>query len=72
MLSEYRQRFSDFHTELHREDFLFRAGRNETAIPRISAVSIAICLEPPPSPICAQNSKLNPHTERLREEASIG
>jgi len=27
MLSEYRQRFSDFHTELHREDFLFRSGR---------------------------------------------
>jgi len=28
MLSEYRQRFSDFHTELHRDDFLFRSGRN--------------------------------------------
>ncbi|HKQ74684.1 MAG TPA: hypothetical protein VJ810_13415 [Blastocatellia bacterium] len=27
MLSEYRQRFSDFHTELHRENFLFRSGR---------------------------------------------
>ncbi len=29
MLSEYRQRFSDFHTHLHREDFLFRMGRKE-------------------------------------------
>ncbi|MGH9754365.1 MAG: hypothetical protein ACREA2_16420 [Blastocatellia bacterium] len=27
MLSEYRQRFGDFHTELHREDYLFRSGR---------------------------------------------
>lgn len=26
MLSEYRQRFGDFHTELHREDYLFRSG----------------------------------------------
>jgi hypothetical protein len=26
MLSEYRQRFSDFYTELHREDYLFRSG----------------------------------------------
>jgi hypothetical protein len=29
MLSEYRQRFSDFHTRLYREEFLFRAGRKE-------------------------------------------
>jgi len=27
MLSEYRQRFTDFQTELHREDYLFRSGR---------------------------------------------
>jgi len=27
MLSEYRRRFGDFHTELHREDYLFRSGR---------------------------------------------
>src|SRR5262249_44733695 len=27
MLSEYRQRFGDLHTELHREDYLFRSGR---------------------------------------------
>jgi hypothetical protein len=27
MLSEYRQRFSDFQTSLHREDYLFRSGR---------------------------------------------
>lgn len=26
MLTEYRQRFSDFHTELGREEYLFRAG----------------------------------------------
>ena len=26
MLSEYRRRFGDFHTELHREDYLFRSG----------------------------------------------
>jgi transcriptional regulator with XRE-family HTH domain len=26
MLSEYRQRFGDFHTELHREDYLYRSG----------------------------------------------
>ncbi|HMX29804.1 MAG TPA: hypothetical protein PKC13_29735, partial [Blastocatellia bacterium] len=34
MLSEYRQRFGQFHTELHRETYLFRSGRkthNETA-----------------------------------------
>ncbi len=30
MLSEYRQRFSDFHTLFHREDFLFRTGSKET------------------------------------------
>jgi transcriptional regulator with XRE-family HTH domain len=29
MLSEYRQRFSDFHTELHREDYLFRSGHKQ-------------------------------------------
>jgi len=29
MLSEYRQRFREFHTRLHREDFLFRSGRKE-------------------------------------------
>lgn len=27
MLSEYRQRFGQFHTDLNREDYLFRAGR---------------------------------------------
>lgn len=27
MLSDYRQRFGEYHSELHREDFLFRAGR---------------------------------------------
>ncbi|HEX5083729.1 MAG TPA: hypothetical protein VFY40_16900 [Blastocatellia bacterium] len=27
MLSEYRQRFGEFHTELHREDYLFRSGQ---------------------------------------------
>jgi hypothetical protein len=27
MLSEYRQRFGDFHTEFHREDYLYRSGR---------------------------------------------
>jgi hypothetical protein len=27
MLSEYRQRFSDFHTRLQRDDYLFRSGR---------------------------------------------
>jgi hypothetical protein len=27
MLSEYRQHFGDFHTELHREDYLFRSGQ---------------------------------------------
>lgn len=26
MLSEYRQRFGEFHTEFHREDYLFRSG----------------------------------------------
>lgn len=33
MLSEYRQRFGQFHTDLHRETYLFRSGRktcNET------------------------------------------
>jgi hypothetical protein len=30
MLSEYRQRFSEFHTNLNREDFLCRAGIKET------------------------------------------
>src|SRR5262245_43569416 len=30
MLSEYRQRFSDFHTELHREDYLFRSGHKQS------------------------------------------
>jgi hypothetical protein len=29
MLSEYRQRFGDFHIELHREDYLFRSGHNQ-------------------------------------------
>src|SRR5262245_31932424 len=29
MLSEYRQRFGDFQTELHREDYLFRSGHNQ-------------------------------------------
>ena len=27
MLSDYRQRFGEYHSELHREDFLFRSGR---------------------------------------------
>ena len=30
MLSEYRQRFGDFHTELHREDYLFRSGHKQS------------------------------------------
>src|SRR5262245_6300674 len=30
MLSEYRQRFGDFHTELHREDYLFRSGHKHS------------------------------------------
>ena len=30
MLSEYRQRFDDFHTELHREDYLFRSGHKHS------------------------------------------
>ena len=30
MLTEYRQRFSDFNTELMREEYLFHAGRKET------------------------------------------
>src|SRR5215475_12468420 len=29
MLSEFRQRFGDFHTELHREDYLFRSGHKQ-------------------------------------------
>ncbi len=36
MLSEYRQRFSDFHTELHGEDYLFRSGhKRESEIARV-------------------------------------
>src|SRR5262245_32096885 len=34
MLSEYRQRFGEFHTDLGREDYLFRSGqksKRETA-----------------------------------------
>lgn len=27
MLSDYRQRFGEYHSEFHREDFLFRSGR---------------------------------------------
>ncbi len=27
MLAEYRQRFCEYHTELHREDYLYRSGR---------------------------------------------
>ena len=30
MLSEFRQRFGDFHTELHREDYLFRSGHKRS------------------------------------------
>ena len=30
MLTEYRQRFSDFSTELMREEYLFHAGRKES------------------------------------------
>ena len=30
MLSEYRQRFGDFHSELHREDYLFRSGHQRS------------------------------------------
>ena len=30
MLSEFRQRFDDFHTELHREDYLFRSGHKQS------------------------------------------
>jgi hypothetical protein len=30
MHSEYRQRFGDFHTEFHREDYLFRSGRKQS------------------------------------------
>ena len=30
MLSEYRQRFSQFQTDLHREEYLFRSGRKTT------------------------------------------
>jgi hypothetical protein len=30
MLSEYRQRFGDFHTELNREDYLFRSGHEQS------------------------------------------
>ena len=30
MLSEYRQRFGDFHTEFYREDYLFRSGHKQS------------------------------------------
>jgi hypothetical protein len=30
MLSEFRQRFGDYHTELHREDYLFRSGHKRS------------------------------------------
>jgi len=30
MLSEFRQRFGDFHTEIHREDYLFRSGHKQS------------------------------------------
>ncbi|MBO0861682.1 MAG: hypothetical protein J2P21_24985 [Chloracidobacterium sp.] len=29
MLSEYRQRFGDFHTEFYREDYIFRSGQQQ-------------------------------------------
>ncbi len=29
MLSEYRQQFGDYHTELNREDYLYRSGRKD-------------------------------------------
>jgi hypothetical protein len=29
MLSEFRQRFGDYHNELHREDYLFRSGHKQ-------------------------------------------
>src|SRR5215471_16484164 len=29
MLSEYRQRFGDFHTEFYREDYIFRSGHEQ-------------------------------------------
>jgi hypothetical protein len=30
MLSDYRQRFGDFHTEFHRENYLYRSGRKRS------------------------------------------
>src|SRR5262249_58553661 len=45
---------------------------NETAKPRASARITAICLNPPPSPTCAQNSKRHPNGERQTEEVSTG
>ena len=65
MLSEYRQRFGDFHTELHREDYLFRSGHKHSR-GRASAANTATCSSPPPSPNCAQNSKRLPNIERLK------
>lgn len=64
MHSEYRQRFSDFHTELHREDYLLRSGHKQShEITRIRSEHSDLFK---PSAISELRAKLE-ETSELRE-----
>src|SRR5215510_13631740 len=70
MLSEYRQRFGDFHTENHREDYLFRSGRKQgREIARIRSEYSDLFK---PSTIAELRAKLEETSEqRETERASV-
>jgi hypothetical protein len=66
MLSEFRQRFGDFHTELHREDYLFRSGHKQSReIARIRGESSDLFK---PAAIAELRAKLEETPERRETE----
>ncbi|HEY8461570.1 MAG TPA: hypothetical protein VIM99_14370, partial [Blastocatellia bacterium] len=70
MLSEYRRRFGDFHTELYREDYLFRSGQKQSReIARIHGEYSDLFK---PSAVAELRAKLEETSEqRETERASI-
>lgn len=66
MLSEHRQHFSDFHTELHREDYLFRSGHKQShEIARVRSEHSDLFK---PSTIAELRAKLEETSERREIE----
>src|SRR5262245_17668359 len=66
MLSEYRKRFGDFHTELHREDYLFRSGHKPQ--PEIARIRSEYSDLFKPSAIAELGKKLEEISEQRETE----